>query len=322
MLDSIRGDLSSLASLRLSLLANQQNSRGNSWEYESLLFAQNRHQHTYRSRHGDTYPSSIVQSDAEGRENGCDEEESGDSVFLPDQSDQSNAAAIGKAALNNCAKASAVRTSGAWGRVPSNQNSRDFRFRTHRRECDGDSVTRVFATTDPFEDVIDEEKYKASWDIDLLNLNPDLTPAQDPGCVESSLAHIFAEDEDSRKSCCLPSYVTTTECRRGDCFIFESNSHPDSYATHFIPNASAIIISHPHGGRKLLSSGFFSRHYHVGGNLYDTPTCVGSCGAPVISLAGDGKELHLTPLVHAGNVTVNGITTGMGVEFFPANKIL
>ncbi|RUS80032.1 hypothetical protein EGW08_012202, partial [Elysia chlorotica] len=276
------------------------------WEYESLLYAQNNHRHVYRHRHGETRLSSVGQSDAH---DGIAEEESGDSVFLPDQPEPGSAVVTSNASASVQSKTFSTRDS-----APSNPTFRDYGFRSHRRECDSNAAARVFAPTDPFEDILDEEKYKASWSIDLLNLNPDLTPVQDPECVLSSLAHIFEEDQGSQKSCCPPTYVRSTEHRHGSSLNYEFNCHPDS---HILPDASAIIISHPHGGRKLVSSGFFSRHFHVGGNLYDTPTCMGSCGAPVISLAADGAELHVTSLVHAGNVTVNGITTGMGVEFFP-----
>ncbi|KAI8779742.1 hypothetical protein BgiBS90_018936 [Biomphalaria glabrata] len=63
-----------------------------------------------------------------------------------------------------------------------------------------------------------------------------------------------------------------------------------------------IIVSHPHGGAKRVSVGFgvdVGQEMNLGYSkyIYTTPTCMGSCGAPVYIL---GKDWFRTEYVHLG----------------------
>ena len=318
-MDCLRDEVTSSVTSTAAASTDPATTSHRMWEYESLLFAQNNLRQVYNLRQNRPRPSSGSPHSEAGS---CGEEASGDSVFLPDQSDQSaEDTKVTKMAKTRDLEDGSDKTRAKSTMCEVRKNSSGYcRFLSHKNECNSDGSKRVFAPIDPFDDILNSEKYRASWDIDLLNLNVDLTPMQDPTCVESSLAHIFAEDETSQKFCCMPATAKSAVSTYLNALYSESDSNPFLRTKHFSVDPSAIIISHPHGGRKMVSSGFFSRHFHVGGTLYDTPTCMGSCGAPVISLAGDGSGPLVTYLVHAGTVNVNGISAGMGVDFFPQIK--
>ncbi|GFO37748.1 hypothetical protein PoB_006425300 [Plakobranchus ocellatus] len=301
---AIRDKLLTLGSTGQTRNSTATHNGGSSREYENLLYAQNNCRESYNLQRKESLARNIL-SDIERTDVDGGEADSDDSVFLPSDKPSSNERKReneptpfnitnpgGSECKTECDELE--KDKGFGSKVRSN----DFRNRSHRADCDGVGVTRCFAPTDPFKDILNWQSYLSTWDTDLLNLNPDLTPRPDYHTVASTLDYVFSEDDPSQKLCCLRSAT--------------SGSSADLIGG----DTRAIIISHPHGGRKIISSGFFSRHFHVGGNLYDTPTCMGSCGAPVISLAEDGSGLYVTHLVHAGNVNVNGINAGKGVAFF------
>ncbi|KAH9489431.1 hypothetical protein Btru_037702 [Bulinus truncatus] len=65
----------------------------------------------------------------------------------------------------------------------------------------------------------------------------------------------------------------------------------------------AVIVSHPHGCRKHILVGQWSKCYNVNkcltGYKYTTPTCPGSLGAFVlIPSFDDGEDIQLCPLMY------------------------
>ncbi|XP_059166024.1 uncharacterized protein LOC131948437 [Physella acuta] len=149
------------------------------------------------------------------------------------------------------------------------------------------------------------DSYLKTWDKDLINVDENLYPLAEFNHFEKMVNDILDEGE-SQKTCCRKSYTENQPRHRRNSF---GNSHSN--------NTHSIIISHPHGGRKVISCGSFSSHFHIGGDLYDTPTCMGCCGAPVLTFSGE--DVYVTHLVHAGTTKVYGVTSGMGVSFFYSN---
>jgi len=146
---------------------------------------------------------------------------------------------------------------------------------------------------DPPAEVYKAFNYLDEWDRDLLNMDENLNTMPPFGYYESIVSTIIDEikpkvSEDSCQSC-------------------ERSVKRD---------VAALIVSFPHGGEKVVSCGTFSAHNHHGGDLYDTPTCMGSCGAPIISLRENGGGAYVTPFVHAGTTSVNGVYMGIGVAHF------
>lgn len=148
------------------------------------------------------------------------------------------------------------------------------------------------------------DSYSKTWDKDLINVDENLYPHAELNHFEKMVDDIV-DDGDRHKTCCRKSY-TENQPRHGNSF---GNSHSN--------NTHSIIISHPHGGGKAISCGHFSNHFHIGGDLYDTPTCMGCCGAPVLTFSG--QDVYVTHLLHAGTTNVYGVTCGMGVSFFHSN---
>ena len=131
------------------------------------------------------------------------------------------------------------------------------------------------------------DKYFESWDKHLLNMDDQLNTLPPFGVYE----HEAGSAETNNRTCCPQ--------------VKSSNN-----------DAFAFIVSHVHGGEKVVSCGKFSAHAHIGGGLYDTPTCMGSCGAPIIALGSGDAPAYVSHLVHAGTGRVNGVHAGIGVAHF------
>ena len=131
------------------------------------------------------------------------------------------------------------------------------------------------------------DNYFESWDKHLLNMDDQLNTLPPFGVYE----HEAGSAETNNRTCCPQ--------------VKSSNN-----------DAFAFIVSHVHGGEKVVSCGKFSAHAHIGGGLYDTPTCMGSCGAPIIALGSGDAPAYVSHLVHAGTGRVNGVHAGIGVAHF------
>ncbi|KAI8739246.1 hypothetical protein BgiBS90_035400 [Biomphalaria glabrata] len=260
----------------------------NSWDYEYLVYAQNHRRDSYNMANSCNKRHNFASSDG------------GISSIEP-----------------NCHQNSTHTSDHSTGSQETSTAHKDF-----------ESIFRELTSRDAF---------IASWDRNLLNLDDNLNPLPPydpctncPQCAETDVGRatenvddtpqdfleqlvsdILRDDIDhSRKSdepkvrnaCCQKSY-----------FPSQRTSH--NTVVHFKPSY-ALIISYPHGGPKMVSLGQFSRHHHTGGDLYDTPTCMGSCGAPVLALSEDHSGPIVTYLVHGGTVRQNGIYTGIGFTSF------
>ena len=120
-----------------------------------------------------------------------------------------------------------------------------------------------------------------AWDKDLINVDANLNPLPPYRYFEDLLDY---HDQET-----------------GQCRCAESGKNSDR----------AVLISYPHGGQKVVSFGHFSAHRHVGGELYDTPSCAGSCGAPVLAVR-QGGVAYVSNIIHAGCCWVNGVSCGIG----------
>lgn len=133
-------------------------------------------------------------------------------------------------------------------------------------------------------------------------------PLADRRRLEAMVAAVVEdEDGDSGSDINFPSTIPST---------FSSTCCLETVLYSEGINKRCLIISYPHGGSKMVSTGFYSRHHHVGGALYDTPTCMGSCGAPVVTLAEYAATPYVTDFVHSGTVRISGVVAGAGVTSF------
>ncbi|KAH9518568.1 hypothetical protein Btru_017179, partial [Bulinus truncatus] len=251
------------------------------WSYEYLIYSQNHRRDSYNSARAVTTVQEISQS------------------------------AISDNRFN------AVESLGNVGSLEQTQNSQ--LFTTEVQTC---------ALLLKSQELISVGEYLKSWDKDLLNLDENLNclPPYDPATsmLECRVRQVEYSDEvvnsdqyfeDMVNSIVAddPSDKTTRTCCQKSFF----SAHRQT--THSVGRGGArgtatyaVIIAHIHGGPKVVSVGQFSRHHHIGGDLYDTPTCMGSCGAPVLALSETCEGPNVTPLVHAGITRVNGIRTGVG----------